>query len=101
MSDDYLKHRPLIQLLLRLMGVFFVIDGLTGVIGNGIDVVYQYRLTAEIGGRYVGSYSLGVLIACAFMTAAGFGLIFKNRMAMDAIFHEQLKEASESESGTP
>ncbi|QNN24619.1 hypothetical protein HED60_20865 [Planctomycetales bacterium ZRK34] len=91
MSQDIQKHRPLIQLLLRLMGVFFCIDGTTGLISYGIDVVYHYQLVASVEARYTNSFSLGWLIGSAFMTAAGLCLIFRNRIAMDAIFHEQLK----------
>ena len=88
--SDLLKHQPLIRLLVRLLGIFFVVDGITGLIGNGIDCIIQWQQAAEYQIEFQGGYALAWTIASAFYLAAGLILIFKSKIAVDAIFHETI-----------
>ena len=99
MSDDPNRHRPLLQLLVRLLGIFFVIDGCTGLLGHGIDCIDQWRGSRRYDTAFTGAYALGWTVASAFAVVAGLTLIFASKVALDAIFHERLTEPS-SDAGT-
>lgn len=88
------KHHDLIRLLVRLVGVFFVVDGVAGLIGNGIDCILQWRTASEFQMPFQGGYALAWTVASFFYLAAGLVLIFKSKIALDAIFHETIDDAS-------
>ena len=87
---DLIKHQPLICLLVRLLGVFFVVEGVVGLIGNGIDCWAQWRYASEWDMPFAGGYALAWTIASSVSFAAGLILIFKSKIALDAIFHETI-----------
>ncbi len=97
MTPDENHHRPLMQLLVRLLGIFFAIDGIVGLVGNGIDLWQQFRVAREYDMPFSGGYALGWTIASAVALAAGLMLIFKSRIAMDALYHESLDKAAPTE----
>ena len=93
MSVDLEKHRPVARLLLRLLGILFVIDGASGIISNGLDTFWRVR---DYGGgsswSYIAGTSLAWTLGSLFMFLAGLYLIFKGTAAMDALFHESLSK---------
>jgi len=88
------KHRPLICLLVRLLGVYFIVEGVAGLLGNGIDCWMQWRYASEWGTPFQGGYVLGWTIAAVLYLGAGLIFIFKNRIVVDAIFHEDIGGSS-------
>lgn len=97
MTKEAHEYRPLMRLLVRLLGVFFAIDGIVGLIGNGIDLWQQYRVAQEYDMPFSGGYALGWTIASAAALAAGLLLIFKSGIAMDALYHESLDKVEPTE----
>jgi len=89
------KHHDLLRLLVRLVGVFFVVDGVAGLIGNGIDCVLHWQDASEYDMPFQGGYALAWTVASAFYLAAGLVLIFKSKIALDAIFHEAIADDTE------
>ena len=100
MPDELNQHRPLMRLLVRLLGLFFVIDGVVGLVGNGIDLLQQFRIANEYDMPFPGGYALAWTIASAVALAAGLILIFKSQVALDALYHEKIEQAEANESRT-
>lgn len=96
MANETQQHRPLMRLLVRLLGIFFTIDGIAGLTGNGIDLWQQYRVAKEYDMPFSGGYPLAWAIASAVLLAFGLLLIFKSRIAMDALYHETIDQAESS-----
>ena len=92
MPDGLEQHRPLARLLVRLLGVFFVIEGATCLVGYGIDLLQQWRLAREYSTPFMGTTALGMTIASVVEIAAGLVLIFRSRVAMDALYYERLED---------
>lgn len=92
MNDEMNQYRPLMRLLVRLLGVFFVIDGIVGLVGHGIDLVQQFRIANEYDMPFSGGYALAWTIASAVALAAGLILIFKTQVALDALYHEKIEQ---------
>ncbi len=90
MSVDMEQHRPLARLLIRLMGLFFIIGGLDGIISNGIDVYLRVRAFHEQGMQYQPATALAWTVGSAFSLLAGLYLAFKGGAALDLVFHESL-----------
>ncbi|MEM7575847.1 MAG: hypothetical protein AAF328_00100 [Planctomycetota bacterium] len=103
MFDDVNKHRSLMLLLVRLLGIFFFVDGVIGLLGNGIALVQNYRVSQafyqpfEDGYGLVDGHAVGWTIGSAFALVAGLLLIFKSDVAMEAIYHEKLDQAEPRE----
>ena len=57
----------LMRPLVRLLGVFFVIEGTAGVLGNGIDLFGQWRRAQEMDWPVPYDQALGWALASAFM----------------------------------
>ena len=87
------KHHELMRLLVRLLGIFFVIDGIAGLIGHGVDCIIKWREASEFDMPFQGGYALAWTVASIFYLVAGLGLIFKSKIALDAIFHETVNAA--------
>lgn len=85
------------RLLVRLLGIFFAIDGIVGLVGNGIDLWQQCRIAREYEAPFTGGYPLAWLIASAVALAAGLLLIFKSQIALDALYHETLDKEAPAE----
>lgn len=98
MANETNQHRPLMLLLVRLLGIFFTIDGFVGLIGNGIDLWQQYRVANEYDMPFNGGYPLAWTIASAVLFVLGLALIFKSRIAMDALYHETIGQPESAES---
>lgn len=85
-------QRQRATVLVRLLGIFFVIDGIVGVIGFGVQYAEQVREANIYDSPVVEFSSLGWLVANALAVIAGLVLIFKSNIALDAIFHEKIEE---------
>lgn len=96
---DLESHRPLLLLLVRLMGLYLAINGLLSLIATAIDL-WQQLLVARKLDAPVSGYTLGWTIASGLTLAAGLLLLFRSRIAMDAIFHERLDDLSPPRDGT-
>jgi len=99
MSEELERHRPLILLLVRVIGVFFFVDGLVGLVGHGIDLWQAVRASFIYETPFAGGYPLGWTVASGVYLLAGFILIFKTQIAMDAIFHERFEKRDSDEDG--
>lgn len=84
------------RLLVRLLGVYFLIEGITSLLGHGFDLWQQVRYTREMGMPFASWYALGWTIASGFLVLAGLLLIFRSSIALDALFYEHLGESAES-----
>jgi len=85
-------YRPLMRLLVRLLGVYFVVEGVAALLGHGIDLVAQAKYTREMGIPFASWYALGWTLAAGFLVLAGLLLIFKSSIALDAIYYERLQD---------
>lgn len=90
MQNDTEHYRPLMRLLVRLLGVYFVVEGVAALLGHGIDLVGQAKYTREMGVPFASWYALGWTLAAGFLVLAGLLLIFKSTIALDAIYYERL-----------
>ena len=95
MSD---QHRPLMLLLVRLLGIFFIIEGFAGLVGSAVELWQHVRIVQEYSGSFTGSYALGWVIGSGVTFGAGLLLLFKSRIAMDALYYEGL-DKPEAETG--
>jgi uncharacterized membrane protein YphA (DoxX/SURF4 family) len=92
------QYRPLAKVLMRLMGVWFIISGVTSLVGNGADLYGAVREVREMGyGITTHVYtSLGWTVAAVLTTLAGLYLLFGGRVVLDALFHESIEPRSPS-----
>lgn len=84
-------HVELITLLIRVLGVFFIVEGVICIVANGLGAVWYYEQygseflqeTAFMPAREISWVVGGVLYV-----VLGVCLIFKGSMALDAIYHD-------------
>ncbi len=93
MSEQLEKHRPLVRLLLRLMGVFFFIEGVWTMLAYGIDLFYRIRFYEEQNVKWTPDDAFAQLVAGFVVCLLGLYLIYKGQFIMDIIFHEATAKA--------
>jgi hypothetical protein len=84
------RDRRLVELLLRLLGVYFVIDGIISTLGNGIDLLDQARLVRTYQLESVSVQTMGWTFASVISIAAGLYLLRDGRFVREAVLPERL-----------
>lgn len=92
MSIDLEPHRPLARLLIRVLGLYFIVEGAGGFIGGSLDVVWRVRAMMAEGYSYSPGTPLAWTIGSVFLLAAGIYFVFKGNAALDLVFHESLSK---------
>lgn len=92
MSLEIEKYRPVARLLLRLMGIFFFVNGATGIVSNGLDEFWNVQATQRDYRPWVPGTSAAWALGSLFMVLAGLYLIFRGAAVLDALFHESLSK---------
>jgi hypothetical protein len=88
---------------LRLVGIFFVVDGISGAIGNGVDLLDQFRHLRQYPDQSVNTSTVAWLLSSVFLVAAGLYLVRCGPIAYEALMGERRKQEpleSDDESGT-
>lgn len=77
MSDArFSLHRQFVGIV-RVLGLFFIIEGLSGFASNGIDLWGQTRRAREIGEEFWAWQALGWSVGSGLCFVAGCLLLFK------------------------
>lgn len=84
------RDRRLVQVLLRLLGLYFVIDGIISTLGNGIDLLDQARLVRAYELESVSIQTMGWTFSSVISIAAGLYLLRDGRFVRDAVLLEHL-----------